>query len=190
MIGGVNILALSGSLRAASLNSALLRATSRIAPADTAVEVSNCIASLPLYNPDLEAILPASVIVLKSQLTAADAVIIASPEYAHGVTGAIKNALDWMVGNESFVDKPVALFNTSPRAEHAQAALREILTTMSARVVEEACITVPLLGSGLDEDAIVRDIEIGVAVSRALRALRLSISSAKPSSESTFLVAG
>ena len=189
MIRGVKFLAISGSLRSASLNAALLRATARIAPLDIAVEVSGRIALLPLFNPDLESDLPESVRILESQLVTADAVIIASPEYAHGVTGVIKNALDWMVGNESFVDKPVALFNASPRAVHAQAALRETLITMSARVVDAACIAVPLLGSGLDEDGIVRNQEIGAAVSHALRTLQRSVLSSRPSTGSTFKAA-
>ena len=189
MIRGVKFLAISGSLRSASLNAALLRATARIAPLDIAVEVSGRIALLPLFNPDLESDLPESVRILESQLVTADAVIIASPEYAHGVTGVIKNALDWMVGNESFVDKPVALFNASPRAVHAQAALRETLITMSARVVDAACIAVPLLGSGLDEDGIVRNQEIGAAVSHALRTLHRSVLSSRPSTGSTFKAA-
>ena len=123
----MRVLAISGSLRAASLNSALLRATARIAPPGIEVRVFDGIGQLPLFNPDLESADPPAVATLRTQIMAADALLIASPEYAHGVTAAIKNALDWMVGNESFVNKPVALFNASPRAVHAQAALRETL---------------------------------------------------------------
>src|SRR5699024_1459606 len=79
-----------------------------------------------------------------------------------------KNALDWMVGNESFVQKPVALFNASPRANHAQAALRETIVTMSARIVEAACITVPLLGSGFSEDGVVHDSAMSASIRNAL----------------------
>lgn len=68
----------------------------------------------------------------------------ASPESAHGVTGAMKNALDWMVGCEAFVHEPVALLIGSPSATHAQAALREIVTVMSARVVAGASVTLPI----------------------------------------------
>ncbi|MEJ2631649.1 MAG: hypothetical protein P8011_17390 [Acidihalobacter sp.] len=78
-----------------------------------------------------------------------------------------------MVGNESFVRKPVALLNASPRARHAQAALRETVSTMSALVVDGASITLPVLGSGsgLDEDAIVRHTEIRAALLGALHTL-------------------
>jgi NAD(P)H-dependent FMN reductase len=84
----------------------------------------------------------------------------------------IKNALDWMVGNESFIYKPVGLLNASPRASIAQAALRETLITMSARVVPAACVTVGILGSGLDEEGIVQHPEISMALLGVLRALQ------------------
>lgn len=169
-----NILAISGSLRAASLNTTLLRALARIAPASSPVLLYQGLGDLPLFNPDIESPEPAPVRRLREAILASDALIIASPEYAHGVTGAMKNALDWMVGNETFVDRPVALLNASPRARHAQAALRETVSTMSARLVDEACITVPILGSGLDEDAIVGHPEIRLALSAALASLAAS----------------
>jgi len=171
----IRVLAISGSLRAASLNSALLRAVARIAPPGIEVVLCRGIGGLPLFNPDIEASDPAPVASLRAQITAADALLFASPEYAHGVTGAMKNALDWMVGNESFVHKPVALFNASPRATLAQAALRETISTMSAHIVDAACITVPILGSGLDEDGIVRHPEIKAALLAALRALAAAV---------------
>lgn len=168
----MKFLAISGSLRAASNNTALLRAIARLAPADVAVELFSDLGNLPLFNPDLEATAPDAVTRFRAQLLAADAVIIASPEYAHGVTGAMKNALDWMVGCEAFVNKPVALLNASPRAVHAQASLKETLTVMSAHIVEKASITVPILGSGLDEEGMVCHPAISRALLEALQALQ------------------
>src|SRR5215467_11082519 len=168
----MKILAISGSLRAASLNSMLLRAVKRLAPSDIHVDLYGGLGALPLFNPDLVALgPPAAVAELRSRIISSHAVLIAAPEYAHGVAGVIKNALDWMVGNESFINKPVGLLNASPRASIAQAALRETLVTMSARVVPAACVTVGILGSGLDEDGIVRHPEIGPVLARTLRAL-------------------
>jgi chromate reductase, NAD(P)H dehydrogenase (quinone) len=169
----MKVLAISGSLRAASSNTALLRAIARLAPADIAVELYRDLGNLPLFNPDIEASDPPFVACLRAQLLAADAVLIASPEYAHGVTGAMKNALDWMVGCEAFVNKPVALLNASPRAVHAQASLKEIVTMMSALIVEEASITVPIPGnSSLDEAGIVADPGISRALREALQTLK------------------
>ena len=171
----MKVLALSGSLRAASSNTALLRAVVRLAPSDMAVELFDGLGRLPLFNPDLEATSPSPVAYLREQIMSADALIIASPEYAHGITGVMKNALDWMVGCEAFVNKPVALLNASPRATHAQAALREIVSVMSARIIENASITVPILGSNLSEDGIVLHPEISAPLRAALAALAVAV---------------
>ena len=106
--------------------------------------------SLPIFNPDLEPAPPERVMQLRLLVEHADALLVASPEYAHGVTGAIKNALDWLVSFEPFVNKPVVVINTSERAHHADDALRETLITMNAHLVGSASITVPLLGANLN----------------------------------------
>ena len=163
----VNVLALCGSLRAASMNAALLRASARLAPDGTRVEIFSGLAELPLFNPDLEADMPAPARRLQAAISACDALLIASPEYAHGVTAVIKNALDWLVSFPPFVDKPVAVFNASPRSVHADAALRETLTTMSARLVPEACLALPLRSTGITEQGILHS-EHATPIRRAL----------------------
>ncbi|MBM3115180.1 NADPH-dependent FMN reductase [Jeongeupia naejangsanensis] len=169
----MKLLALSGSLRAASHNTALLRACALLAPAGMQLTLYPTLGLLPLFNPDLEAIPPEPVADLRAQIIAADALLIASPEYAHGVSGVMKNALDWMVSSEAFVDKPVALLNASPRATHAQAALREILCTMSARLIEDASLAVPILGSKLDIQGICAHPAISSSLLGALTALQM-----------------
>lgn len=171
----MKLLALCGSLRAASLNAALLRCAARLAPPDITLHLFGGIGELPLFNPDLEAAVPAPVQALRQAVAEADALLIASPEYAHGVSSAIKNALDWLVSCEAFVDKPVAVWNASPRAHHADAALRETLKTMSARIVEDASACVPLLGAGLSEEALLQTPAIAGAVRSALAALYASV---------------
>ena len=169
------ILAISGSLRSASLNTTLLRAAARLTPHGMRIELFGELGALPLFNPDIEATDPPAVVNFRARLRAADGVLIASPEYAHGITGAMKNALGWMVGCEIFVNKPVALFNASPRAVHAQAALKETLATMSARIVDEASITVAILGARLDEAGIASHPEIAAALREALIAFQAAI---------------
>lgn len=156
----LRILCLSGSLRQASYNSALLNALAILAPAHLQIIVFDGIGQLPLFNPDRETEIIPAITTLKQQIQLADGVIIASPEYAHGISSVLKNALDWLVSDEGFPDMPVALLNASPRASHALAALREVITTMSANIIEAACIAVPLLGSGLDTQGIVEDEQI------------------------------
>ncbi|SEQ06197.1 NAD(P)H-dependent FMN reductase [Solimonas aquatica] len=167
----MNILGLCGSLRAASFNTALLHAASRLMPAQTRLQIYTGLGDLPLFNPDLEPTAPGSVIRFRDAVAQADALLIASPEYAHGITGVMKNALDWLVSDERFAFKPVAVLNASPRAQHADAALREVLRTMSARLIEPASLTVPVLGSGLDAEGMVHSPEISQRLSEALRQL-------------------
>lgn len=167
----MKVLALSGSLRAASINSALLRAAARLAPADMSISIFENLGALPLFNPDEEANRPGDVATFLPLVAESDALLIASPEYAHGVSGTIKNALDWLVGFEPFAAKPVAILNASPRAHHADAALRETLKTMTAVIVEPASVTLPLLGAQLNEDGIVGTPAIAHAIRNSLAEL-------------------
>ncbi|HEY1589380.1 MAG TPA: NADPH-dependent FMN reductase [Rhodanobacter sp.] len=151
-----HVLCLSGSLRRTSANMALLQAAQRLAPAALELELYEGLGHLPLFNPDDEVEpLPATVQALRSAVGRSDALLIACPEYAHGVPGAFKNLLDWLVGSLEFPGKPVALLNASGRGSfHAQAVLREVLVTMSARLLEPACVTVPLPGAGCEVGAV------------------------------------
>jgi chromate reductase, NAD(P)H dehydrogenase (quinone) len=72
--------------------------------------------TLPHFNPDLELTEPPSATNLCAQIKWADGLLISSPEYAHGVPGVLKNALDWLVSGEKFLGKAIALINASPRA--------------------------------------------------------------------------
>ena len=83
---------------------------------------------------------PVTVTNFRSELRWSEGVIISSPEYAHGVPGVLKNALDWLVASGELYEKPVALFSASPHATYAQASLMETLEVMKARIVKEACV--------------------------------------------------
>jgi chromate reductase, NAD(P)H dehydrogenase (quinone) len=184
----MKILALCGSLRAASINAMLLRVVARLAPAGIQVTIFDGLRDLPLFNPDLEAENPVSVRALYEAVAGSDALIIASPEYAHGVSGTIKNALDWLVGFEPFAGKTVAVLNASPRSHHADDSLRETLRTMAAQIVESASISIPLLGSGLDECAWVAHPSMAEAVRSSLRAIQESIESRRAAAAPEFLL--
>jgi chromate reductase, NAD(P)H dehydrogenase (quinone) len=143
----MNILAVSGSLRQASRNTSLLHAAALLAAPNLEFRFSHHLETLPQFNPDLETEPVAAVEAWRDALRAADLVLISSPEYAHGMPGALKNALDWCVGSGEFVGKPVKLLNASSGGAHAQAQLREVLRTMDARVLEDA--RVALMGAKL-----------------------------------------
>jgi chromate reductase len=154
----MRILAISGSLRAASSNGAVLQAATRLAPAGVEVVHYKGLGDLPHFNPDLDTDDPPEVVrALRYEIGRCDGLLICSPEYAHGVAGSMKNALDWLVSSVEFPEKWVALINTSQRAVHGDAQLREILTTMSARLIERASIILPLWGRNLDATGIISD---------------------------------
>jgi chromate reductase len=150
----VRILALSGSRRDASWSSALPRAARDLAPRGSVVDIHEGHKAWPLFDPDREADPPVPVLALRALVGDADALLIASPEYAHGVTGTIKNTLDWLVSHPDFAGKPVAVFNPSLRAGHADAALKETLRTMAADLVDAASVRVPVIGAPIALDAI------------------------------------
>jgi NAD(P)H-dependent FMN reductase len=166
----IRLLAISGSLRAVSSNTMLLRAAAALAPEGMQVSLYTDLGALPHFNPDLEGAEPPVVKDFGAKVGAADGIIFSTPEYAHGVPGVLKNALDWLVGGFDFLNKPVALFNASPRSTYAIASLTEILTIMSGRIIPEASITVPLRELHLDEAAIMASPEIAGAIRKALAA--------------------
>jgi NAD(P)H-dependent FMN reductase len=146
------VLCLCGSLRRVSSNRALLEAACQLAPAGMLLSLYDGMAQLPLFNPDVEIEpLPEAVQALRAAVGASDALLIACPEYAHGIPGAFKNLLDWLVGGVEFPDKPVLQVNASGRdSHHAQEALREVLVTMSARMLTGEPLGVPLPGAGCE----------------------------------------
>lgn len=143
----IEILAISGSLRAASTNSALVAALARNAPPGCRVTVYDGLGRLPIFNPDDEGErTPGEANALIGAVTRADGIIVSCPEYAHGVPGGMKNALDWLVSREAAVGKPAMLVHASPRSLFARAALAEIMKTMSFDLFDGSQLTLALLG--------------------------------------------
>jgi NAD(P)H-dependent FMN reductase len=171
----MQILAISGSLRTKSSNSAVLQAASILAPEQIEIIMYSRLANLPHFNPDLDCEpLPNEVIFLRQQIKSSDAIMISSPEYAHGVPGSLKNALDWLVSSTEFPGKLVALINTNSRATIALNSLTEILVTMSAQIIEPANL-INLAGRGLNAEGIVADEELSKSLSKAIALLVAAI---------------
>lgn len=156
-----NVLALAGSLRAASSNAALVRAIADLAPEGVAVETFDGLADLPLFSPDADSDDPPEPVAdLRAKIGAADAVLICTPEYAYGMPGSLKNALDWLVSSGELYRKPVAALSASPSpggGERALAWLRQTLTALDAAVPEGASFPVPLVMRKLDGDRVSDD---------------------------------
>jgi len=143
----MRLLGLSGSLRRVSTNTALLHALADNAPAGVTLEVSDLIGTLPIFNPDREGELtPPEVEAFGRSIREADGLIFSCPEYAHGIPGGIKNALDWMVSRDEIPDKPALIVRASTRSDFALSALQEVLRTMSLRLKPEIGFSVHLLG--------------------------------------------
>jgi chromate reductase, NAD(P)H dehydrogenase (quinone) len=139
----MKILGVSGSLRAESYNTALLREAAKLAPAGAELELWDGLADLPIYDQDLEANVPESVRRLREDWGSADAILFATPEYNGSVPGGLKNAVDWAsrpTGDAALLNRTVAVVGASQGqfgALWAQQDLRRILGIAGARVVGE-----------------------------------------------------
>lgn len=147
-------LAISGSLRRVSTNTALLRAMAKDAPDGIAIELYDGMGDLPIFNPDREGDLtPQAVNDLGQKVREADGLIISCPEYAHGIPGGLKNLLDWLVSRDEIPHKPAMLLRASSRNDISHAALSEVLRTMSVAVMPEVGIHIHLISRTPDEIA-------------------------------------
>lgn len=151
----MKLLALSGSLRKASRNTLLMHEAVRLGPFD---DVAYADIRMPLYDGDLEEAvgLPPEVIALNDQIRAADALVIATPEYNKMIPGVLKNALDWVSRDkpQPLMGKPIAILSAAGRSggETSQFTLRHALTTFNVRLVGGSGVMIPNGGTAFGED--------------------------------------
>ncbi len=180
----MKILGVSGSLRAKSSNTALLRALNQLAPKGVEIVMADPLDRLPHFNPDLEEPAPPPAVQSwRSALESADGVYICSPEYAHGIPGVLKNALDWDVSSGKIYRKPVALINASPNhggGAKAQASLVQTLSAMSARLVDPAFVSVQGVYKKLDEKGDLTDPATAQALRKSLETFAAAIRDGNP----------
>ena len=167
----------AGSLRRASYNRGLIRAASEVAPNGLVVEVFD-LADLPFFNQDIEdSGEPPSVVAFKEALTRADALLVATPEYNHGVPGVLKNAIDWASRprlTSPLRDKAVAVLGASPGSgstARAQAQLRDAFVFTGACVMPLPELLVGGAGSHFDADGNVTDAALRASLVELLDAL-------------------
>jgi NAD(P)H-dependent FMN reductase len=154
------ILLISGSLRAGSTNTAVLRTAARLAPAGVETAWYDGMGHLPHFNPDDDregAPVDSAVQELRDAVGAVDAILICTPEYAGALPGALKNLLEWTVGDAGTYRKPIAWINAAGPAAPTGAAdahesLRKVLGYVHADIVEKACTRIPLTRDALDVD--------------------------------------
>jgi len=135
----IRLTAISGSLQASSSNLTLLHAAAALVPADVEMTIYDGIRDIPAFDPDIEAAgLPLVVSDFIERLRTSDGLIIASPEYAHGMPGSLKNAIDWLVGSYNLDGKPVAVttsVNHPARGQMGLAALTHVLEVIGATII-------------------------------------------------------
>lgn len=127
----IRIFAISGSLKSTSANTNILRNLAKMAPENVLFKISESLDELPHFNPETKEDL-ATVANFRQKLKEADGVIISTPEYAFGVPGVLKNALDWVVSSGELNEKPVAAISASPLYSGGDKALTSLLLTLTA----------------------------------------------------------
>ena len=171
----MKIVAISGSLRVASSNTALVRAALAAAPLGVETTLFGGLGVLPHFSPELDGdAAPSSVYDFRALLASADGVLIYTPEYAYGIPGSLKNALDWLVTSGELWCKPVAILSASPSAlggEKAHAALSLTLSALEAEVVEAASLIIPFVTTKLDMQKEVVDLVTRAALAASMAAL-------------------
>ena len=149
-----------------------------VAPGTLTISRYTRLSALPAFDPDLEEdtqLTPAAVTQWRSALAAADMLLISSPEYAHGIPGALKNSLDWVVGSGELVGKPVGVINASAASRFAFPQLIEVLTVMSATVVPGATVVLDIPRRGDGPMSLAADPAVAAALREVLAALLAAV---------------
>lgn len=151
----LSILAFSGSLRKDSSNTLLTTLIGKMIPGHIQFSVYPGLSELPHFDGSEHA--PQSVKNLRDKIAAADGILICSPEYAFGVPGSLKNALDWTVSSGSIDNKPLALITASTGGEKAHAAMLHILTALNATLTTDTTLLIPFIRSKLNSQGEITD---------------------------------
>ena len=171
----IKLIAISGSLRASSSNTTILWALSELAPTKIEISIYEGIGELPHFNPDLDGDLaPLSVQTWRTQIQEADGILFCTPEYAHGIPGVLKNALDWIVSSGELMHKPTAVISASPAPDggsKANAALVQTLRVMMAEIDPSAILCIPAISAKLTASGQLTDPDLVVSLQLLLDTL-------------------
>jgi len=148
--------ALCGSQRQASSSRRLLEALQLACPDSVTIAICDLIGELPIFNPDNEGDkTPPVVETFAAEILKADGLIVSCPEYAHGIPGGFKNALDWLVSRDEVPFKPLMFAHASHRGDLVLAQLTDALQTMSLHIVEDAFLRLAIAGKSDEAQAAV-----------------------------------
>lgn len=172
----MKILAIPGSLRKHSCNHGLLKAATQLAPEGCSIDIFDLI-EIPLYNQDLENPLPPAVVALKEKVRAADALLIATPEYNYSIPGVLKNALDWgsrPYGDNVWDNKPLAILGATAGMQgtsRAQYHLRQICVILNLRPLNRPELLVSSARDKFDDQGNLTDPKVRDKIVELLTAL-------------------
>lgn len=170
----MRILAISGSLRSSSSSTSIVHAAALVAPSGVTVTVYDTLDKLPHFNPDLDRegdVPPPAVAELRRLVGQSDALLISTPEYAHGIPGTLKNALDWLVSSLEFPGIAVSVINPSAHSFHGHESLIEVLRTMSAQFPDGASARIALPSRSMTAEEAAADPGIAQALRDVIDAL-------------------
>jgi len=171
-----NIFAISGSLRAGSSNHTILEYLGKIMPQGITYTIYDGLSTIPAFDPSLDnGDPPAPVAHLRKNISKADAVIICTPEYAYGVPGALKNALDWTVSSGSFSGKPVALITASTGGENAHEAMIKILGALDAELSAQTTLLISFIRAKINANRDIIDTALVEDLHNLLKSLLSSL---------------
>ena len=166
----IKILGISGSLRTNSSATAILNVAAGLAPEQVEFTIYNGLAEIPAFNDSNE--IPETVVAFIKLLSDVDGVFFVIPEYAFGVPGALKNALDWTVSSSTaFPDKPVALITAATGGDKAHAAFLLTLKAISAKIPEGATLLLSFIRSKLNEKNEVKERTTLDSIKRVINSL-------------------
>jgi len=165
----MNILAISGSLRKGSYNTAIVHALKKQESDRISIDIYEGLGKLPFFNADLDDHTlqrdnsPSEVKALRQKVTRADALLISTPEYAFQIPGVLKNGLDWLVSSSAIIDKPVIIITASTSGmggNKAHESLTQLMNVISGKVVNNAGLQVAKVNKKIGTDGTVTDPEL------------------------------
>jgi chromate reductase len=169
----IRILGISGSLRKSSSASAILRLVGNLFPDQVEFNIYEELEKIPAFDDGRLILVPVANFI--KRIADSDAVFFCIPEYAFGVPGALKNALDWTVSTTVFSDKPVALITAASGGEKAHAALTFTLTALGTKITDDTKLLISFVRTKLDENGIVKDVVTLNSIQSVIQALIFTV---------------
>lgn len=168
------IIAISGSTRKSSTNLNLIRAITNLTKDIFDITIFEGLTELPHFNPDLDnENPPAQVLAFRQSLNTADGILICTPEYAMGVPGTLKNAIDWTVSSMAFAHKPTVLITASSMGQKAHHSLMDTLKIIEARVTDATQLVIPHAKTKVNSDGVITDVNTLAAIQSLLHSFKI-----------------